>query len=109
MHLLAFGSRIGYPTSLTYRRPGPVRDRQQDDELPPGRGPAGEVTRSHRSCPGVRSVSATSNAGPFGEWSLTRAESPGSPSLSRGRERHCSVTLDNCEKNAKISLEYLKV
>ncbi|MGZ3616387.1 MAG: hypothetical protein ACXWPS_11540 [Ktedonobacteraceae bacterium] len=38
---------------------------------PPGRGPAGGVTRSHRSCPGVRSVSATSPAGPFGERSAT--------------------------------------
>jgi putative transposase len=36
MHLLAFGSRISYPTSLTYRRPGPLRDRRQDKELPPG-------------------------------------------------------------------------
>ncbi len=33
MHLLAFGSRIAYPTSLTYRRPGPLRDRRQDKEL----------------------------------------------------------------------------
>ena len=33
MHPLAFGSRIAYPTSLTYRRPGPVRDRRQDKEL----------------------------------------------------------------------------
>ncbi len=36
MHPLAFGSRIGYPTSLTYRRPGPLRDRRQDKELSPG-------------------------------------------------------------------------
>jgi putative transposase len=36
MHLLAFGSRIEYPSSLTYRRPGPLRDRWQDKELPPG-------------------------------------------------------------------------
>jgi len=36
MHLLAFGSRISYPTSLTYRRPGPLRDRRQDKELLPG-------------------------------------------------------------------------
>jgi putative transposase len=35
MHPLAFGSRIGYPSSLTYRRPGPLRDRRQDKELPP--------------------------------------------------------------------------
>ena len=33
MHPLAFGSRISYPTSLTYRRPGPLRDRRQDKEL----------------------------------------------------------------------------
>ncbi len=36
MHPLAFGSRIGYPSSLTYRRPGPLRDRRQDKELSPG-------------------------------------------------------------------------
>jgi len=36
MHPLAFGSRISYPSSLTYRRPGPLRDRRQDKELPPG-------------------------------------------------------------------------
>jgi putative transposase len=36
MHLLAFGSRISYPTSLTYRRPGPLRDRRQDKERSPG-------------------------------------------------------------------------
>jgi len=36
MHLLAFGSRISYPSSLTYRRPGPLRDRRQDQELTPG-------------------------------------------------------------------------
>jgi putative transposase len=36
MHPLAFGSRISYPTSLTYRRPGPLRDRRQAKELPPG-------------------------------------------------------------------------
>jgi putative transposase len=36
MHPLAFGSRISYPTSLTYRRPGPLRDRRQDKELSPG-------------------------------------------------------------------------
>jgi putative transposase len=36
MHPLAFGSRISYPTSLTYRRPGPLRDRRQDKELLPG-------------------------------------------------------------------------
>jgi putative transposase len=36
MHPLAFGSRISYPTSLTYRRPGPLRDRRQNKELPPG-------------------------------------------------------------------------
>ncbi len=50
---------------------------------PPGRGPAGEGTRSHRSCPGMRSVSATSCAGPHGEWSPTQAVSPGSPSPRR--------------------------
>jgi len=33
MHPLAFGSRINYPTSLTYRRPGPLRDRRQNKEL----------------------------------------------------------------------------
>jgi putative transposase len=36
MHPIAFGSRIAYPASLTYRRPGPMRDRQQAKELPPG-------------------------------------------------------------------------
>jgi putative transposase len=36
MHPLAFGSRISYPSSLTYRRPGPLRDRRQNKELPPG-------------------------------------------------------------------------
>jgi putative transposase len=36
MHPLAFGSRIAYPTSLTYRRPGPLRDRRQTKELSPG-------------------------------------------------------------------------
>ena len=36
MHLLAFGSRISYPSLLTYRRPGPLRDRRQTKELPPG-------------------------------------------------------------------------
>ncbi len=36
MHPLAFGSRINYPSSLTYRRPGPLRDRRQHKELPPG-------------------------------------------------------------------------
>src|SRR6266566_2775580 len=41
MHPLAFGSRIGYPTSLTYRRPGPLRNRRQAKELSPGRGPLG--------------------------------------------------------------------
>jgi len=34
MHPIAFGSRIAYPSSLTYRRPGPLRDRRQDKELP---------------------------------------------------------------------------
>jgi putative transposase len=34
MHPLAFGSRISYPSSLTYRRPGPLRDRRQVKELP---------------------------------------------------------------------------
>jgi putative transposase len=33
MHPLAFGSRISYPASLTYRRPGPLRDGRQDKEL----------------------------------------------------------------------------
>jgi putative transposase len=33
MHPIAFGSRIAYPTSLTYRRPGPMRDRRQNKEL----------------------------------------------------------------------------
>ncbi len=37
MHLLAFGSRIGYPASLTYRRPGPLRDRRLNKERSPGR------------------------------------------------------------------------
>jgi len=36
MHLLAFGSRISYPSLLTYRRPGPLRDRRQTKELSPG-------------------------------------------------------------------------
>ena len=36
MHPIAFGSRISYPTSLTYRRPGPLRDRRQAKELSPG-------------------------------------------------------------------------
>ena len=36
MHPIAFGSRISYPTSLTYRRPGPLRDRRQDKERSPG-------------------------------------------------------------------------
>ncbi len=36
MHPLAFGSRIAYPSSLTYRRPGPVRDRRLDKERSPG-------------------------------------------------------------------------
>jgi putative transposase len=36
MHPLAFGSRISYPSSLTYRRPGPLRDRRQDKDLPSG-------------------------------------------------------------------------
>jgi putative transposase len=36
MHPLAFGSRIVYPTSLTYRRPGPLRDRRQTKDLSPG-------------------------------------------------------------------------
>ncbi len=35
MHLLAFGSRISYPSSLTYRRPGPMRDRRLNKELSP--------------------------------------------------------------------------
>ena len=36
MHPLAFGSRITYPSSLTYRRPGPVRDRRLAKERSPG-------------------------------------------------------------------------
>jgi putative transposase len=36
MHPIAFGSRIGYPTSLTYRRPGPLRDRRLDKQRSPG-------------------------------------------------------------------------
>ena len=36
MHPLAFGSRISYPSSLTYRRPGPLRDRRLDKERSPG-------------------------------------------------------------------------
>jgi putative transposase len=36
MHPLAFGSRISYPSLLTYRRPGPLRDSRQDKELPLG-------------------------------------------------------------------------
>ena len=35
MHPIAFGSRIAYPTSLTYRRPGPLRDKRQNKELSP--------------------------------------------------------------------------
>lgn len=35
MHPLAFGSRIDYPSSLTYRRPGPLRDRRLDKERSP--------------------------------------------------------------------------
>jgi putative transposase len=31
MHPLAFGSRVAYPTSLTYRRPGPARVRQRNE------------------------------------------------------------------------------
>jgi putative transposase len=38
MHPLAFGSRISYPTSLTYRRPGPARVRRRnEDPLPVAR------------------------------------------------------------------------
>jgi hypothetical protein len=33
---------------------------------PPGRGPLGGATRLHQRRPGVRSVSATSHAGPLG-------------------------------------------
>jgi hypothetical protein len=73
MHPIAFGSRIAYPSSLTYRRPGPLRDGRQHKELPsverrspPGRGPLGGATRLHQRRPGVRSVSATSRAGPLG-------------------------------------------
>jgi hypothetical protein len=36
MHPIAFGSRIGYPSSLTYPWPGPLRDRRQDKEPSPG-------------------------------------------------------------------------
>jgi putative transposase len=36
MHPIAFGSRIVYPTSLTYRRPGPLRDRRLDKQRSPG-------------------------------------------------------------------------
>ena len=36
MHPLAFGSRISYPSSLTYRRPGPLRDRRLAKERSPG-------------------------------------------------------------------------
>ena len=32
MHPLAFGSRVSYPTSLTYRRPGPARVRRRDEQ-----------------------------------------------------------------------------
>jgi putative transposase len=32
MHPIAFGSRISYPTSLTYRRPGPARVRRRDEQ-----------------------------------------------------------------------------
>jgi putative transposase len=32
MHPIAFGSRIDYPSSLTYRRPGPMRDRRSDKQ-----------------------------------------------------------------------------
>src|SRR6185437_3193567 len=32
MHPLAFGSRIAYPSSLTYRRPGPARVRRRNEE-----------------------------------------------------------------------------
>jgi len=37
MHPLAFGSRIMYPSSLTYRRPGPLRDRRLSKERSPSR------------------------------------------------------------------------
>ncbi|MGZ3628241.1 MAG: RNA-guided endonuclease InsQ/TnpB family protein [Ktedonobacteraceae bacterium] len=36
MHPIAFGSRITYPSSLTYRRPGPLRDRRLNKEQSPG-------------------------------------------------------------------------
>ena len=32
MHPIAYGSRIGYPASLTYRRPGPARVRGRDEQ-----------------------------------------------------------------------------
>ncbi len=35
MHPLAFGSRVRYPTSLTYRRPGPVRVRPRNEDPRP--------------------------------------------------------------------------
>jgi putative transposase len=35
MHPLAFGSRIAYPPSLTYRRPGPARVRRRDEQSLP--------------------------------------------------------------------------
>jgi hypothetical protein len=44
----------------------------------------------------VRSVSATSPAGPLGEWSPTRAESPGSPSFPEDG----SVTDTRCRQGS---------
>jgi putative transposase len=35
MHPIAFGSRIVYPRSLTYRRPGPARVRRRDEQPAP--------------------------------------------------------------------------
>jgi putative transposase len=35
MHPIAFGSRIAYPASLTYRRPGPARVRRRAEQPPP--------------------------------------------------------------------------
>jgi putative transposase len=35
MHPIAYGSRIGYPRSLTYRRPGPARVRRRDEQPSP--------------------------------------------------------------------------
>jgi hypothetical protein len=96
MHPLAFGSRISYPTSLTYPWPGPLRDRRQDKELSssgtrvvrPGAG----RWEGQPACTSVVQVCAASQPPavlvPLGEWSRMRAVSPGSPSPLRGWERH---------------------